>query len=145
MIVFGFTGSRHGLTVKQENKLDYIINSLLDKGVEISVAHHGGCVGADYKFATIMIENGIKTVRHPASDVDSRFIADDLDEVVLAARPALTRNRDIVKFSDFVLACPNSNTEVVRSGTWSTIRYCKRIKKNHCIIFPNGTHLHRPG
>ena len=35
------------------------------------------------------------------------------------------------------IACPAENKEVMRSGTWATIRYAKRIKKPITIIWPD--------
>ena len=40
-----------------------------------------------------------------------------------------TRNKDIVNSCDILIACPENDKEVIRSGTWSTIRYAKKINK----------------
>jgi hypothetical protein len=42
-----------------------------------------------------------------------------------------------VTASQFVLACPYQSTEVLRSGTWATIRYAiKTLGRDHVIIIP---------
>jgi hypothetical protein len=48
---------------------------------------------------------------------------------ILKPKPFLDRNKDIVNSCDILIACPENDIEVLRSGTWSTIRYAKKINK----------------
>ena len=56
----------------------------------------------------------------------------------LPPKDYLDRNHDIVDQTDLLIATPKENTEVLRSGTWATIRYAKKINKPTWIIETNG-------
>ena len=132
-----FTGSRRGLTQPQaitlaatleDNKIDHV--------------NHGGCIGADEQFHGLCLgmDNNPSITIHPASNVNSKYEAVLLghDEEV-EPRPALERNKDMVAACDTLIACPDSPHELLRSGTWATIRYAKRINRDIMLILPDGT------
>jgi hypothetical protein len=50
-------------------------------------------------------------------------------------KPYLTRNRDIVQASSILVAAPKSD-EIVRSGTWSTVRYARQCDRTIYILLP---------
>ena len=52
-------------------------------------------------------------------------------------KPYLERNKDIVDETGLLIATPKGE-EIVRSGTWSTIRYARKNHKKIIIIMPNG-------
>jgi hypothetical protein len=41
-----------------------------------------------------------------------------------------------------MLATPDSHAEQQRSGTWSTIRYCRATRRPCLVIYPDGTYEH---
>lgn len=50
-------------------------------------------------------------------------------------KPYLKRNDDIIKNSQILIACPIDKTkEILRSGTWSTIRKARKLDKNVLIL-----------
>ena len=50
---------------------------------------------------------------------------------VAPPKPPLDRNRDIVTFGrDLLIAAPLQDFEVLRSGTWATVRFAKSKKIN---------------
>lgn len=54
-------------------------------------------------------------------------------DILMDEKPYLERNLNIVKNSDILIACPiDKNQEILRSGTWSTIR---QAKKNNLITY----------
>jgi predicted Rossmann fold nucleotide-binding protein DprA/Smf involved in DNA uptake len=57
---------------------------------------------------------------------------------IYVPRPYLVRNRDIVDVCNLLLATPGGTVEQLRSGTWATIRYARRIGRPVWIVFPNG-------
>jgi predicted Rossmann fold nucleotide-binding protein DprA/Smf involved in DNA uptake len=129
----GFTGSRHGMTSKQMVE----VRRLLCR--PFTEFHYGGCVGADAEAAQIAANRpGAKLVLHPPSN--STMLA----EVSLAshemrpAKPYLQRNRDIVDETDMLIAAPHGMTEELRSGTWATIRYARKLKRPITICWPDG-------
>ena len=50
----------------------------------------------------------------------------------------LNRNKNIVDASNLIFAFP-FDKEIIRSGTWSTIRYAKKINKPLIIIRKDGS------
>ena len=54
----------------------------------------------------------------------------------MTPRDYLDRNKDIVNNCDLLIAAPKENTEVLRSGTWSTVRYAKQLGVTVVIIEP---------
>ena len=68
-----------------------------------------------------------------------------IDVKILDPRPYLARNRDIVDASDLMLACPAEQQEVLRSGTWATIRYALKRDKHLIVIHPNGAAVEHNG
>lgn len=129
MIVVGFTGTRTGMSVTQKRKL-------LDKLIELKpyVVHHGACVGADEELIEIVKVHLPSTVivAHPSNLKDFRTKM----KSHLERQPTdpLTRNHRIVGGSDVIIAAPKSNQEELRSGTWATIRYARKIGKPVIIL-----------
>ena len=138
----GFTGTRQGMTEAQKVEVRAYLTwhrpiSTFQLFKELE-AHHGDCVGADDDFNTLAVREGYKIIAHPASDT-GRWRAFCKSDVVLLAKPALVRNRDIVDVADVVLATPKSNNEEFRgSGTWAAIRYAFRTGKHFRVIYPDG-------
>jgi len=138
-MIIGFTGTQTDLTAKQ-------FDALLDLILELRPheAHHGDCVGADERLhqtcAWLNDENPnyqIKIHIHPPIVDTKRAWCVGADEMY-ATKDYLVRNHDIVDASNIVIACPNTNTEKMRSGTWSTWRYAKKTGKMTYLILPTG-------
>ena len=95
--------------------------------------HHGGCKGADTEASRIAATLGIHVVCHPP--IDKKAIGDYYADKVLPEKEYLDRNRDIVDCTDCLIATPKENFEVVRSGSWYTVRYARKQNKNVHQIF----------
>ena len=54
-------------------------------------------------------------------------------------RPYLDRNKDMVRETAWLIAAPAEPEEQLRSGTWSTIRFARKLGKPVFLIFPDGT------
>lgn len=124
----GFTGSQKGMTEHQKSEVKRILAS---HEADVTQIHHGGCIGADAQFHEICFTFGRASfipIVHPASDVSPSKVAklEPPDATYLPAKPALVRNRVIVDSSDVIIATPGQGYEVVRSGTWATIRYAEK-------------------
>jgi hypothetical protein len=130
----GFTGTQEGMTSEQKQAVIKMLTQLKE---EISEVHHGDCLGADADFHRIAIGLNLPVILHPPIKPDKRAYCSDWVE----ARPKkdyLVRNKDIVDDSDVLIATPRHPKEELRSGTWATVRYAKRIKKRVVIILPDG-------
>jgi hypothetical protein len=133
---YGFTGTRTGLNENQIDQIQKLLQSDLDAGLQIEV-HHGDCVGADADFHAICqkLSKDIKIVIHPgcskqnSSNHDSKLRAYCKSDDIQPAKDYLDRNRDIVNETSILIACPFSNVEQQRSGTWYTIRYARKVAK----------------
>ena len=136
----GFTGTREQLTQPQRAAL----YRLMEDHFPFEL-HHGDCIGADAEANAIFnsIRKGSKgwIVIHPQLNTELRAFCVarlPLDEV-RQPRPPLKRNQDIVNETDRLVACPGEYEEVLRSGTWSTIRRALRARKQVTILWPDGT------
>jgi hypothetical protein len=148
-MILSFSGSQDGISPQQ-----YDWANMTMRRIGMMELHHGGCVGADEEAHRIALDyfdgyvtepDGlqVETITvHPASDVNPRKVSQLCLKPhplvrVLAAKPALKRNRDIVNPADLLLATP-SGYEKLRSGTWATIRYAIKMRVPVLICYPNG-------
>ena len=116
----GITGTRKGISQPQTL---YFIRFMSENN--ISELHHGGCRGVDLQLedtANKLFQN-VYIVTHLPKKKDSEQY--------------IKRNHEIVDICDYLLAFPYAS-EVLRSGTWATIRYAKKVGKEGKIIYANG-------
>jgi hypothetical protein len=128
----GFTGTQRGMTGNQSVSVMNLLRMF--GGTEF---HHGGCVGADVQAAELARLAGYRTIRHPGdtpSKQDHRFLDDDYRMVL----PNLARNHIIVDEVNLMIAAPGEMDEVLRSGTWATIRYSRKLQREIYLVYPNG-------
>lgn len=132
----GFTGTQDGTTKEQFTSLCKLMNALtaLDKDV---VFHNGDCVGADEESAMYAKLLNWKIHLHPPLSNAKRVFLDQFSEWVEVPLNYLERNKNIVKQSQALIATPKSK-ETLRSGTWSTVRYARKLGKRIYIIYPSG-------
>lgn len=132
----GFTGTRKGMTQQQ-----FLTFQRVTESWYITEFHHGACVGADEQAVTA-ISNVIPSkciFAHPPADgkLLSR-VALGLSANVHEPMPYLQRDREIVRDSWILLSTPETFEEVLRSGTWTTMRYAKAARHPVFNIQPNG-------
>lgn len=136
----GFTGTQQGMTDIQKDKLKEYLMSLSNMFTsdifEACEFHHGDCIGADDQAGCIAYDIGYIVVTHPPINESKRaFSAYDIQ---LPAKPYLDRNHDIVDECEVLIATPKEQGEVLRSGTWATIRYARSKGKRVIKITPDG-------
>lgn len=152
MIDIGFTGTQEDSTHAQSRTtfdwLAYL--RYKHKGARV---HHGDCVGADATLHRQARAMGISRIIHPSNIDAKRAFSHRSDAewpgqaaktTILDALPPLDRNKNIVDRSGILLAHPKSDREEQRSGTWSTVRYARRIGRHIIVIWPNGTWIEEP-
>lgn len=135
----GFTGTQSGTTSEQQTTVHRTLVML--GATDLA---HGDCVGADSQADDIARELGLRVHLHPPSDPRKRAwcIVPPADPdllVIYSAKPYLERNRDIVDACEALIAAPKESAETLRSGTWATIRYCRKVGKPIFIVWPDGT------
>lgn len=125
----GFTGTRKGLTVQQQ---DWLLGSL-----PVAEIHHGACVGADELMHCYAMAGSRPVVVHPPIKADLRMSYDP-GATWLPAKDYLERDRDIVDATEALFATPDG-PERTQSGTWYTVRYAVKMGKPVHICYPDGT------
>jgi len=132
----GFTGTQEGMTELQRSAVLSTLLSLkqgLDKEDEF---HHGDCIGADAEAHDLAEMLGFKTVTHPPVKESKR--AFKVADVILKSKDYLVRNHDIVDACQTMIAAPKEKVEILRSGTWATVRYARKKNRRLFLIYPNG-------
>lgn len=127
----GFTGTHKGAGTAQLGIAEMRLRLLREEGFD--EFHHGMCIGADEQVAKIAKELGFKVVAHPglAKDPENMLYRSEWQgsHEVREAKPFIERDHDIVNETEVMLATPLTYEEVVRSGTWTTVRYAKKQKR----------------
>lgn len=129
----GFTGTKMGMSQFQYEKVFDILNLC-----EVNEFHHGDCVGSDKESHEIASKLNIDIVIHPPIKDSKRAFCKGYKNLY-KKKEYLDRNRDIVDETNLLIATPCGEKEVIRSGTWYTIRYAKKIGKPIIIVFPDGS------
>jgi len=129
----GFTSTQEGMTKDQRIWLNTFINDF--KPVEF---HHGDCIGSDSEAHELvkLIYPECKIIIHPPLNKSKRAFNEGTQ--ILKEKKYLERNKNIVNLTDILIGTPKENEEILRSGTWSTIRFAKKRNKSFHIILPNG-------
>jgi hypothetical protein len=132
----GITATRDGLTLLQEKVFLELIVFL-----GITEFEHGDAIGGDFDCHYAILEEAIldskNIFKRPCNISNQRAFTKggiDLEEPI----DPIKRNHKIVDDVDILIGCPKGFEEELRSGTWATIRYAKKIKKETYIIYPDG-------
>jgi hypothetical protein len=131
---FGLTATRNGMSREQKSTFKDLL------GESAGILHHGLCVGGDADGHGIARLAGYFIVGHPP--IDTKLTADLQCEEIWPAKPYLDRNKDIARCCHVLIAAPAEANEQMRGGTWSTIRYARRINKPVVLILPDGKVQH---
>lgn len=132
----GFTGTRQGMNARQCDMLANLLVELIDQHGPLEL-HHGCAVGADTQahFLASSMPH-IKTVGHPCKPVPKGYGCD----LLLPTRAPLVRNHDIVDATQLLIAAPSGARELLRSGTWATVRYARTLGRCRYMLLPDQRH-----
>lgn len=145
-MIVSFTGSQSGMTIFQRKNLAEKL-----KAIGITELVHGDCIGSDLIANELGIEVGCKffylfpsvfnakrAFAFPDSQVKEIWLdwKDGVRYKLHAPMKPLERNRLIVEQSPLLIATPKEFAHTLRSGTWATIRYAWKLKKDVIIIPP---------
>lgn len=135
LIRVGFTGTQDGMTDYQKAKLSGTLLMLRDR-YETVEFYHGDCIGADaeaHDIAALLL--GVENIYILPSNVKGKRAYCKSPHIMPEDNP-LDRNETIVHVTDVLIACPKEPREVMRSGTWATVRRAQRYKKYFRVIPP---------
>ena len=124
----GFTGTRAGMS---QNQKEQFVLKLFELG--ITEFHHGDCQGADADAHDIVREffPDVKIIIHPPDKTKTQaFKRGDFSP---PKKPYIVRDKDIVNDTEHLIGSPLGE-EVIRSGTWTTIRHARKTGKPHTIL-----------
>lgn len=119
-MILGVSGSRG--FVWNERRASKLYDFMVMR--RVTELHHGCCTGWDAQAHFLAEMLSIKTVLHPPEN--GKLVEVLSGDVILPAKPYLDRNKDIVDAVDYLIAAPDG-PERQRSGTWSTVRYAKKV------------------
>jgi len=138
----GFTGTQKGMTENQKIGFSYLI-----KYLNIKEFAHGDCIGADanahdlvFQYFTDCLKQDLfrgKIVIHPPINPTKRAFCKSRE--IRECLPYIDRNHNIVDECKILIGTPKGYEEELRSGTWATLRYAKRISRSNYIIYPDGS------
>lgn len=131
----GFTGSKQGMSRTQKVVLTNTLDKLVPKGTGAEF-HHGDCTGADSQAHDIAQSLGLQPVIHPPTERKYRAFRTGM--ITYPPLPYLDRNQAIVDRSELLIATPRQRSEILRSGTWATVRRARKAGRKIIIIFPDG-------
>jgi hypothetical protein len=141
----GVTGTDKGIT-RRQRKMFITVLDFLSKTAPPEELHHGDCIGADQQFHVLygkFVERfiGRHTIRiHPPINERARAWCTGgygAEVKWYREKEYLERNDDIAKACDLLIAAPETmEYNVLRSGTWSTVRYAKKRGKPVIILWP---------
>jgi hypothetical protein len=134
VIDVGFTGTQAGMTDRQLAAVRATL-LLARLGESVVTARHGDCVGADAEFHEIARSLNYDLIGHPPDD-DSRRAFCEFD-YAYEPRPYLERDDDIARSSSVLVAAPRRE-ETRRSGTWTTVRYARKLGRPIILVWPDG-------
>jgi hypothetical protein len=133
-----FTGSQDGMTRVQA---DVVYQWLVQHDDIIEEIRHGGCIGADKEFHDFCQHFNLgELVEVYPSNIPSKQAVINPEAYKIKHPPdfPLERNKTMVYASEVCLATPKEADEVMRSGTWATIRYARKNHLKVVIIEPSG-------
>ena len=133
----GFTGTQQGMTSRQILRIESWKDVLIARFERL---HEGDCIGAD-EMMVDMFRDYMIIVAHPPINESKRAFAwyDETRD----PKEYILRNHSIVDESGLLIATPKEPAEVVRSGTWATIRYAADVGVRVLIRGPDGTYVRR--
>lgn len=139
MTVVGVSGTSRGMTFPQLRSATRVLDGLIAHAGAHEL-RHGDCVGADAQFHSIALALGLRVCVHPPVIRSRRAFCDVRPGVDRVMEPDeyMARNTAIVEASSLLIAAPKEFTEIMRSGTWSTVRRALRRQKRVIIVWPTG-------
>ena len=121
----GFTGTRESsaITSARKEALRLTLASFKDM---VRFLHHGDCIGADAIAHAIAIELGWGVIVHPPLSDSHRAFCEGA-WLVWPPRPYMQRNDAIISNVRHLIAMPTDpEQEILRSGTWATVRHARK-------------------
>jgi hypothetical protein len=128
-LIVGITGTEKGTSPYQADAVWTLLNFLRPDWLR-----HGDCVGVDIQVAEMATYLGIGTIAHPACNIPEKYKAHHKSTIVMPEELPLVRDMDMAKSVSIMIACPEEQKEILRSGTWATVRYARKARIPRIIM-----------
>lgn len=140
MIHIGFAGAQYPMSTRARITLHVNLFDEYEKHHSTSpiCLHHGDCINSDFEASKIGKALGYLVHAHP-SFIEKKRGFSEFNDVIHAPKQPLERNEDIARICQTLYATPHTYNEIIRSGTWTTIRRARALNREICIIFPDGS------
>ncbi len=134
-MIIGFTATRQGITAFQREH----VRKLLEFHEPAHVVH-GGAIGGDDACDLEAASSGILRIIYPSNIKSQSQWPSEFKKrgVCIFHEPhePLKRNKFIIDSCNLLIACPAQPYEVLRSGTWMTVRHAAKINLPTVLIYP---------
>lgn len=130
----GFTGSRHKNMPRRQAYT--VIEILFELGGNDAWFHHGRNKMRDDQAARIAKVLGYQLAGHTPTDISK--MGSVINDLNYPAMKYLDRNHRLVQDVDLLIAAPLGSYEILRSGTWATVRYAVKQRRLGFVVWPNG-------
>ncbi len=132
----GFTGTQLGMSPLQFERVEQEVFGFMP-----DEADHGMCVGSDTQFhgivRSLFSPRECKIVGHPPTKQGNAVMDLDCDEL-MPVGDYIVRDKAIVNRTERMIATPYC-PEIIRSGTWTTVRYARKLGRPVTIVWPDGS------
>lgn len=131
-----FTGTRAGMA---EPQIEVVLD-LVHSYKYVQQWHHGDCDGADGQFHDIVfsVYGNADRIHIQPSTIEKKRVHKHSPNIY-PPKPPLIRNHNMVDVTRGLIATPRLDFEILRSGTWATVRYARKLHRPIFIVWPNGT------
>lgn len=137
--VVSFTGAR---SVEQNPVKRIQTLSKLLKQLKPIKCVFGMAPGWDSIFYSVCRDLRIQLKGWPANPKSIEYCPDILE--LEKVKPPLERDHDIVADGELLIACPPTDHELIRSGSWATARYNRNLGKPLVHILLSGAWVFYP-
>lgn len=141
-MILGYTGTRKGMTQAQVQTVDELVDRLAPRVIGSSYQFLHGCAeGGDRQFHGIVAARGPLWL-YPVLDEQRAWAKRHRRafDILVECADLIGRNHDMADKAMAFIAAPRGFVEQKRgSGTWATMRYCKKIHRICYVVWPDGT------
>jgi hypothetical protein len=130
-----FTGTDKGMNLRQKDSLVDLLEEHREKGFKRFV--HGGCVGSDEIAHILTFNRGYFTIVYPGHIPNKRAKIIGADQMH-PPEHTLERNKKIATLGSVLIATPDTDFEMLRSGTWHCIRQAEKLQRIVRVILTSG-------
>jgi hypothetical protein len=136
-MIVAMTGTQQGITYQQHWSFCKFL-ALYPDIDEVEAFLNGDCIGADLAVTNLVATfwPHVQIWKYPG-DIPSKR-AGGFSHVTMDPSDCLSRNREMVERSGLLVAFPGEFHEVLRSGTWATIRHARRRGIPTVFFWPDG-------